>query len=79
MNTISQSLFAQVRALEEAGLIQRDGQSDSDATNGGLGNLDVAWLNERARDVGRSREQELIKEIRRELEKYMASEDVENM
>ena len=39
-------------------------------TNGGLGDLDVGWLNSRAKDVGAGKERELVKELRELLEYY---------
>jgi len=37
-------------------------------TNGGLGNLDIGWLNSRRDTIGRQKEGELWKEARRMLE-----------
>jgi hypothetical protein len=64
-------LEAQSTALEEAGIIPSDApRSDEPGiTNGGLGNMgDVAWLNQRSRDVGLEKE----KELRTEAEKMIA-------
>ena len=42
----------------------------SGVINGGLGDLDVGWLNSRAKDVGAGKERELVKELRELLEYY---------
>ncbi|KAK3706827.1 hypothetical protein LTR37_012506 [Vermiconidia calcicola] len=42
-------------------------------TNGGLGNLDVGWLNSRGNKVGAEKENELVQEARKLLEKTLMS------
>jgi hypothetical protein len=44
---------------EQRQAIEPQRAADDTVTNGGLGNLDVAWLNSRRRDVGIGKEQEL--------------------
>lgn len=41
-------------------------------TNGGLGNLDVGWLNSRGNKVGAEKESELIDEVKQLLEEALA-------
>lgn len=43
-------------------------------TNGGLGNLDVGWLNSRGNKVGVEKESELIEEVKKLLEEALAQE-----
>ena len=59
---LQKSLDKQAQALEDSGIIpaERDPVAvHTGITNGGLGNLDVAWLNSRRRDVGLGKEKEL--------------------
>lgn len=50
-------------------LLARPGMSGRDAvTNGGMGNLDVGWLNSRNNNVGRAMEANLWKEAHELLE-----------
>lgn len=49
-----------------AGVPARD--SEATVSNGGLGNLDVGWLNARAGDVGRRMEAEVLARVRGILE-----------
>lgn len=44
-------------------------------TNGGLGNLDVGWLNSRGNKVGVEKENELIEEAKKLLEETLSRED----
>lgn len=43
-------------------------------TNGGLGNLDIGWLNSRRDTIGKQKEGGLWKEARRMLEKLVSQE-----
>jgi hypothetical protein len=59
---LEKALEKQTIALEDAGIIPAEREQqfvESGIANGGLGNLDVAWLNSRRRDVGLGKEQEL--------------------
>ncbi|KAK3720553.1 hypothetical protein LTR37_003602 [Vermiconidia calcicola] len=42
-------------------------------TNGGLGNLDVGWLNSRGNKVGAEKENDLVQEAKKLLEKTLSS------
>jgi hypothetical protein len=69
-------LLAQVDALQNAGLIPEKTPkvtpgNKEDFTNGGLGGLDVGFLNGRARDVGIGKEGELVAEARKLAEKIV--------
>lgn len=80
---LGDTLKEQAAALEEAGIIPaeapRFGVSDGasaagEVTNGGLGDLDVGWLNSRRDEVGKRKYMELMKEVRRELEGMVQGE-----
>ena len=45
-------------------------------TNGGLGNLDIGWLNARRDVVGKKKENELWMDIRKRLEVLVGEGDV---
>jgi len=45
-------------------------------TNGGLGNLDIGWLNARRDVVGKKKENELWREIRKRMEELVGEGDV---
>lgn len=74
-NQLKSDLLWQVDALLEAGLLAektpkvKPGREE--VTNGGLGELDVGYLNSRARDVGLVKEGELVAEARRLAEKIL--------
>ncbi|EOD51293.1 putative casein kinase substrate phosphoprotein pp28 protein [Neofusicoccum parvum UCRNP2] len=83
---IQDNLMREVGALEDAGVIpakaekveraaqtQREG---AEVKNGGLGELDVGWLNARTRDVGVGKAGELVAEARRRLEEREGEGDV---
>ena len=73
LRRIRDQLRAEVDALSEAGLLESslDGSAlGPGATNGGLGDFDVSWLNSRAKDVGAGKERELVTELRVLLESY---------
>ena len=53
-------------------------QSQMQITNGGLGNLDIGWLNARRDVVGKKKENELWRDIRKRLEELVAKDDVHN-
>jgi hypothetical protein len=58
-------LESQSAALVDAGIIPAEPPKSDEPgiTNGGLGNMgDVAWLNQRSRDVGMDKEKELRSE-----------------
>jgi Mediator complex protein len=64
---LEKALEKQTIALEDAGIIPAEREQqfvESGIANGGLGNLDVAWLNSRRRDVGLGKEQELRAEAK---------------
>lgn len=66
-------------ALQDAGLIPEKTPKaipgvKEEITNGGLGGLDVGFLNSRARDVGIGKEGELVAEARRLAEKIVNKE-----
>lgn len=46
-------------------------------TNGGLGNLDIGWLNSRGNKVGAEKENELLKDTKSLLEDMLAKDDRE--
>lgn len=50
-------------------------QEPERVTNGGLGNLDVGWLNSRGNKVGVEKENELIREARKLLEEKLSRND----
>lgn len=77
-------LRRQAYALEEAGIIAAEppglsagkgqGVEGSDRiTNGGLGNLDVGWLNSRGNKVGAEKEGELLADAMNLLEETLAT------
>jgi hypothetical protein len=72
-------MLAQVSALENADLIPTEASKvveyGSGITNAGLGGLDVGYLNSRVRDVGLSKERELVKEARGIVEGYVEKRD----
>ena len=82
--TTLQAIVARLRrqayALEEAGIIDAEAASKASAsatgseriTNGGLGNLDVGWLNSRGNKVGAEKENELVEETKKLLEESLA-------
>lgn len=82
---IQDNLMREIGALEEAGVIpakaekveqaQREGAHGGDIKNGGLGELDVGWLNARTRDVGVGKAGELVAEARRRLEARRKGEE----
>lgn len=53
---------------------QREGGASAEVKNGGLGDLDVGWLNARTRDVGVGKAGELVAEARRRFEERGKSE-----
>jgi hypothetical protein len=72
LHTIRATMLAQVTALENADLILPEASKvmeyGSGITNAGLGGLDIGYLNSRVRDVGLSKERELVKEAREIVE-----------
>jgi hypothetical protein len=72
---IQEDLLWQVEVLQEAGLIvektPKVKPGKEDIINGGLGNLDVGYLNGRARDVGVVKEGELVAEALKLAEKIV--------
>jgi hypothetical protein len=71
-------MLDQVSALEDADLIPTEASKvveyGSGITNAGLGGLDVGYLNSRVKDVGLSKERELVKEAREILEGMVAKD-----
>ncbi|KAH7055498.1 mediator complex protein-domain-containing protein [Macrophomina phaseolina] len=71
---IQENLMREVEALEKAGVIParvekvEQARGRAEVKNGGLGELDVGWLNARTRDVGVGKAGELVAEARRRLE-----------
>ncbi|KAL9096477.1 MAG: hypothetical protein Q9165_001474 [Trypethelium subeluteriae] len=62
-------------ARVSAGIVGQPAQDvgrEAPVTNGGLGNLDVGWLNSRGEGVERGKEGELMEEARSLLEKVVA-------
>jgi hypothetical protein len=53
-------------------------QSQMQITNGGLGNLDIGWLNARRDVVGKKKENELWKDIRKTLEELVGGDIVQD-
>jgi len=51
-------------------------QPQMQITNGGLGNLDIGWLNARRDVVGKKKENELWKDIRKRLEELVGEDSV---
>jgi hypothetical protein len=84
--TTLQAIVARLRrqayALEEAGIIDAEASSKASSfhkeseriTNGGLGNLDVGWLNSRGNKVGAEKENELVEEARKLVEETLSRE-----
>lgn len=73
LRRLKDDLHVEVDALSEAGLL--DSSLDSSVlgpgiTNGGLGELDIGWLNSRAKDVALGKEKELVSELRGLLEYF---------
>lgn len=72
---VCQGLHKETDALVEAGLLPeaapKKGSFGVDVTNGGLGNLDIGYLNSRTRDTGLAKEAELVKELKSMLEKFV--------
>ncbi|KAL0259865.1 hypothetical protein SLS55_005605 [Diplodia seriata] len=59
----------QAQQQQQQGQQQREGGAGGvEVKNGGLGELDVGWLNARTRDVGVGKAGELVSEARRRLE-----------
>ncbi|OCL01691.1 hypothetical protein AOQ84DRAFT_369918 [Glonium stellatum] len=52
--------------------------SEASTTNGGLGELDVGWLNARASDVGKGMEEEVLGRVKRVLEAMVGEENVQD-
>ncbi|KAK4985476.1 hypothetical protein LTR66_003107 [Elasticomyces elasticus] len=52
----------------------RTGPEPEKITNGGLGNLDVGWMNSRGNNVGAQKEAELIEEAKQMLEERLGLE-----
>lgn len=50
---------------------KQEAVQEEQITNGGLGNLDVGWLNSRGNRVGEEKEAELIKEAREMLDEVL--------
>ncbi|EKG10804.1 Casein kinase substrate phosphoprotein PP28 [Macrophomina phaseolina MS6] len=81
---IQENLMREVEALEKAGVIParvekvEQARGRAEVKNGGLGELDVGWLNARTRDVGVGKAGELVAEARRRLEERVkeGKEDV---
>ncbi|KAK7710050.1 hypothetical protein SLS57_008548 [Botryosphaeria dothidea] len=71
---ISENLSREIDALEKAGVIPakaekvEQARGGAEVKNGGLGELDVGYLNARTRDVGVGKAGELVAEARRRLE-----------
>jgi hypothetical protein len=82
LQRIEKGLLAQANALEDTGLIPAytpktvPGEKD-EITNGGLGNLDVGFLNGRARDVAIGKEGKLVAEARRVAERILNGKEGE--
>ena len=82
--TTLQAIIARLRrqayALEEAGIIDAEASSKASTlpkeseriTNGGLGNLDVGWLNSRGNKVGAEKENELVEEAKKLIEETLS-------
>jgi hypothetical protein len=69
---VQEELMWQVDVLQEAGLlVEKTPKVKEEITNGGLGGLDVGYLNSRARDVGIVKEGELVAEARKLAEKIV--------
>ncbi|KAK7542854.1 mediator complex protein-domain-containing protein [Phyllosticta citribraziliensis] len=75
VRTIQDNLMRQIGALEDAGVIPAKAEkveggsgAGGEVKNGGLGELDVGWLNARTRDVGVVKGAELVAEARKRLE-----------
>lgn len=73
LQAVSARLRRQVYALEEAGIISSESTAlgntrasgeQGRTINGGLGNLDVGWLNSRGNRVGAEKENEIVQEIK---------------
>jgi hypothetical protein len=78
LHAIRTTMLAQVTALENADLILTEASKvteyGSGITNAGLGGLDIGYLNSRVRDVGLSKERELVKEARELVEGMVEKE-----
>ena len=75
LKKIQDDLLDQVDELQEEGLIveklPKAKPEEGEPTNGGLGGLDVGYLNSRARDVGIGKEGELVAEALKLAEKIV--------
>lgn len=77
-------LRRQAYALEEAGIIDPDKPDKTSGSaketerimNGGLGNLDVGWLNSRGNKAGAEKENELVEEAKKLLEETLSRDQV---
>ena len=90
VQSVSALLRRQAYALEEAKIIPAESRPfeaqvqvapgqprPMQVTNGGLGKLDVSWLNSKRDDVGKRKEAELWAEARARLDKMKKSEEEE--
>lgn len=82
VRTIQDNLMREIGALEDAGVIPAKAEkveggsgAGGEVKNGGLGELDVGWLNARTRDVGVVKGAELVAEARRRLEARLGEDE----
>ncbi|KAF2429606.1 hypothetical protein EJ08DRAFT_270188 [Tothia fuscella] len=76
LHALRTSLLSQVSALEKAELISAypPDEYGGGIKNGGLGDLDIGYLNGRGRDVGVGKESEIVREGRVVLERIVRGE-----
>lgn len=66
LRKLQAGLSEQAAALEDAGIIPTEAPKDDapGIKNGGLGQMDIGWLNSRSRDVGAEKELETVQEAK---------------
>jgi Mediator complex protein len=52
--------------------------AEGNITNGGMGKMDVSWLNSLGKDVGREKEKDVVKEAKEWLVSQNASEEIKD-
>jgi len=69
LNELDETLKRQTTALENAGILaKQETRAEEGVTNMGMGDLDIAWLNSRGRDIGLTKEQELLAQAKTFIE-----------
>jgi hypothetical protein len=82
LRKLKDDLHVEVDKLSEAGLLGSEFSSavlGPGVTNNGLGDLDIGWLNSRAKDVVSAKEKELVKELKELLDDHAQGSNEDNM